>query len=994
MTFPVFLQWRRSLWMLVLLGPAWLAASQTIPGVPLRPDPPFAIDGALNEWNDVPNVLTLNQPEQVVWGRAAWQSPQDLSGIVRLAWRQEYLFLAVEVTDDALCQTQRGSGLWKGDHVEIYLDTQPDVHPERDPFGEGQFQLGLSPGNFGATGDPLADCPPEAYCYQPEGGSVEGVVVASSRTPVGWSLEAAIPWKLLGVEQAASGLSLRYEVGLSDTDTSEPQQECLMTVSSAPWAHARSRLTLAALAGSDGIAAPIPQRIGVFDELTLQRGENKSFAVSLPTAPPDREPILVLDARLQFDKVAGNTPALRLIVNGQLIAAGRLLNKPLRARARSGEEYSMAAGELFTVSYTPDFASADNDPHYGLLDAVKACAFEFNIAGLVKEGENTLVVSHEAAPEIANPLIAANAAIVFRAPPPPPAEYAGPPTGPLDVIQPRTTFETVYTARALPEARIEVVIGGETFLVESLFSTPEPGWVNGTCRFFSHERSIEHKPELVLVRDTFTNLTAENLPLMHRHRAALADRLKGVWLGGLKQGAAAGSTSDPANPTTYAETQAHGIGFAALDDVSRIHVTNYALNGEIGIADNALVLPANTGYAVEWAIVPTDTPDYWAFINVLRRLLDVNFTIDGGFAFLRATPETDAWSDGQIADFIRLKDARYVCASILYPLYNGYYPHGTAFQHVTRDNYRVAFERWRTLVPESKYLVYFHCFIDAVEDGAQRFADARLLRPDGAQASYGKEQDRIYIPTETNSFGPEIAKNVDLILDEIKADGVYWDEHEYSRWPYHYGQPWDGRSGDIDPQRMTITRLKSSVTLLSEPWRLALAKRILERGPLIGNSPPYTRAMAALKFPCFVETGSITHCTQAHLYSPIALGDHLTERSELDAYRTMLAALDYGCVYHWYHDLTIVPTHHHLTRYMYPITPMELHAGYVIGRERIITKKSGLFGWGDSSQHEVHVFDDLGKEVEGFQAPLVAQDGKNYTELRIAEGWSAAIVRK
>ena len=39
-----------------------------------------------------------------------------------------------------------------------------------------------------------------------------------------------------------------------------------------------------------------------------------------------------------------------------------------------------------------------------------------------------------------------------------------------------------------------------------------------------------------------------------------------------------------------------------------------------------------------------------------------------------------------------------------------------------------------------------------------------------------------------------------------------------------------------------------------------------------------------LHFPRFVETGSISHCAATHLYSPIALGDHLTERSELDAY--------------------------------------------------------------------------------------------------------------
>jgi hypothetical protein len=42
----------------------------------------------------------------------------------------------------------------------------------------------------------------------------------------------------------------------------------------------------------------------------------------------------------------------------------------------------------------------------------------------------------------------------------------------------------------------------------------------------------------------------------------------------------------------------------------------------------------------------------------------------------------------------------------------------------------------------------------------------------------------------------------------------------------------------------------------------------------------------------------------------------------------------------------------------------------------------------------VHAFDDTGREVPDFKAPTVTKNGKTYTELRIAEGWTAAIVRK
>lgn len=979
----------------MLAGLAASAFCEDVVGIPLKPDPPLAVDGNLEDWASVPNAIVLESPGQVVWGKAAWTGPADLSGTVRIAWRTDHLFIAAAVTDSVVRQTQRGDGIWKGDHVELYLDTRPGEEPARDAFGEGQFHFAFSPGSFTHTGDPLLDSPPQAFCYTPTAGSVEGITVASARSQDGWTIEAAIPWALLGVANPVSGMPLRFELGLSDTDSDDPQQETLMTTSTAPWAHHRSRLRPAVPAGTDGVPQPMPERSAVLDAATLQLGEQQAVAFVLPPIPEGRDAVLVMLGRMDFDKVAGYTQALQPAINGASLGADRLLNKPLRVKARSGDIYSMAAGDRFSAYYSPDFTSPDNDPHYGLMDGIKPCLFEWRVTDLVKTGENSLTIRNAAAASVLNPLIVAEAAIEFRLPPPPAKTRKGPPEGPLPVIEPAAPDPQAYEVKTLNGMQLEVTVNGESFVVESQGSTPAGQWATDSNKFFSHQRRLEPQTDFLIVHDTFTNLSNENLPLMHRHTTRLGpDRLKRLWLAGLEQPSRTGSTAQPANPTTYAATEKAGIGFLALDDVFHVHAANFGVEGSAGLGDNSLVLRPGASYTAEWAVVPTATPDYWTFINAARRAVGANFTIDGGFAFLRAEPLTDVWTDQQIADFLRFKDARYACASISYPRYNGFYPHGTAFQRISTDNFKNAFTRWRKLVPEVQALVYFHCFIDVVEDGPELFATARLLGPDGVQASYGEPHDRLYVPTETNTYGAAVARNVDIIFDTIGADGVYWDEHEYSRLHYHYGEPWDGCSGNIDAASMTLTGLKSSVTLISEPWRLALARRILERGPLIGNGPPVTRAMAALKFPCFVETGSITNCTQAHLHSPIALGDHLTERSERDAYATMLAALEFGCVYHWYNDMTVIPTHPTLTRYMYPITPLELHEGYIIGEERIVTCRSGCFGWGDGSEHEVHVFDDAGVEAEGFSAPCVRRDGKTYTELRIGEGWSAAIVRR
>jgi hypothetical protein len=142
----------------------------------------------------------------------------------------------------------------------------------------------------------------------------------------------------------------------------------------------------------------------------------------------------------------------------------------------------------------------------------------------------------------------------------------------------------------------------------------------------------------------------------------------------------------------------------------------------------------------------------------------------------------------------------------------------------------------------------------------------------------------------------------------------------------------------------------------------------------------------------FTETGSITHCALTLLYSPVALGDSLTERTPEHCYRIMLRALNYGCLYAWYG--MVVPRHKTLTEHMFPFTPIELHEGYVIGKERILSNRSGQFGWRDASDFQAFVYDPKGKATGAYPVQKVTSDGKTRAEVRIPRGYSVAIVRK
>jgi len=959
--------------------------------VPLKPDPPPAVDGQLEEWADVPGVMLLNRREQATWGSARWKSASDLSAKVWIAWRQDMLYLAADVTDDTLRQTLRGAGIWKGDCIQLFLDLAPDEEPGRTHLGKGQFQIVFSPGNFQRTGDSLADCPPEAYCVKPAGLALKGAVVAAQKTARGYTLEAAIPWSLLGVARPAAGLPVNIEVAVFDTDGTEARPEKLLSFSTKSWKITRDRLNAAVLAGADGKAPAIVRSATVFDKVELKPGKKQTFKFTAGKPPAGKEAVLALKARMDTPKVGGYTQALRLTLNGTSLDGKRLLNKPLEAKGTSGRIVRYTAADRFTTYYAPDFTSADNSG-YGVA-GIKSCEFELRVGDLLREGENELLIENACSDKVTRSLTAADGKLLFTAPPPPPKPKAGPPTGPIPVCAPLKDPKTDYTLRELPEAKLAIEIAGEKFTIESRFSTPARKWETGSNAFFAHSRRIERKAEAIVVFDTFKNLTKENLPLMQRHEATLTP-LKTIWLAGHSPAGLVGTSSDGANPTTFGVTEKAGLGLLPLNDEFQVHVTNYAADGVIGLADNQFVLQPGKTYTAEWAIVPVVRPEYFDFVNAGRRLLDVNFTIPYCFAFLRAGKLTDVWPDNQFAEFIRLKNANLVCAGLSSARYQGRYAHGIAFQQVPHDSYKRWVERVRRLAPGVKSSIYFHCFINSEENAAGKFPDARVLRSDGSHADYGQPFYGLFFPTASNAYGRAIRRNVDIILNDIKADGVYWDELEYSAYAFHYGEPWDGCSADIDATTMKIRKLKSSVTLLSQSWRIALIKEIMARGPFIANGQPRTRTIARLKFPRFSETGSIGNCTRTHFYSPIALGDHLTERSEEDAYRNMVRALDYGCVSHWYSDMQVPPKYETITKFMYPITPVELHEGYIIGREHILTNRSGLFGWGDRSAHEVYVYDDTGREVPNFKAPTVERDGVTFTELRIAEGWSAAIVRK
>ncbi len=177
-----------------------------------------AIDG---DWSDLPDKEF--PCDIIVYGLANWKNSADLSASFRLGWDADNLYLAVKVRDDVYAQNATGDAIFKGDSLEILVDTNVAADYYVKDTGPDDFQLGMTGGRPGVDG------PKEAYLWQPFNiaGSRTNLNIAALRSDSEGitRYEVAIPWNVLEVTPKA-GLHLGFVLSVSDNDnTSQNLQQ-------------------------------------------------------------------------------------------------------------------------------------------------------------------------------------------------------------------------------------------------------------------------------------------------------------------------------------------------------------------------------------------------------------------------------------------------------------------------------------------------------------------------------------------------------------------------------------------------------------------------------------------------------------------------------------------------------------------------------------------------------------------------------------------------
>jgi hypothetical protein len=217
----------------------------------------------------------------------------------------------------------------------------------------------------------------------------------------------------------------------------------------------------------------------------------------------------------------------------------------------------------------------------------------------------------------------------------------------LPYIAPARVEPVAYRADLLPGGAVKVALKDSSYVITSDFSLI-PGWAKLTAdnasgftkvevkadsltaeaAGFTVERKLARNAECLVVMDTLTNRTEENLPVISRYNCAIPD-VAHYYLAGRTVTLKRAMSSDPENPTIICATKNGSLGLLPLDDVFRVHSMNYAQGGVYGVADNNLVLKPHASYILRLAVFPSEKPDYYGQINAMRRFLGVNFLLDG-----------------------------------------------------------------------------------------------------------------------------------------------------------------------------------------------------------------------------------------------------------------------------------------------------------------------------------------------------------------------------
>ncbi len=188
---------------------------------------PFAVNAAL--WEDITGIAVTG----VVAPSDDWDGTLDVSATWKLAYDDQFLYGYVEVTDDIIAQIEPARTAYRGDSLELEIDTLGDAAQRSQ---SDDYQYIISPGNF-------SDLAAGIFRFRGSNGAMvddwgTNGQVLSQRTTDGYAIAFRIPWfdmRFPGIPQAGIDMNIALNVNDNDLVGESAQEVMISHVTSRRW---------------------------------------------------------------------------------------------------------------------------------------------------------------------------------------------------------------------------------------------------------------------------------------------------------------------------------------------------------------------------------------------------------------------------------------------------------------------------------------------------------------------------------------------------------------------------------------------------------------------------------------------------------------------------------------------------------------------------------------------------------------------------------------
>jgi len=513
----------------------------------------------------------------------------------------------------------------------------------------------------------------------------------------------------------------------------------------------------------------------------------------------------------------------------------------------------------------------------------------------------------------------------------------------------------------------------------------------------------------------------------------------------------------PENPTIFAKSPGNSFGIVVEDAVSR-HRFSPSVKADQGKAVfevGDIAVDGGKSIKLVWLIdLLDDEATYFDFINDIRDLWKSNYPINGPVMFFDLSYHAALLED---ADALKAFLARRKIGVAAITPFLDYEPSGFSYIFDHDEYKRRMIEALANLKKADPSIKVLGCietdfstiYPDQIPDGsilvpaltedrwmtAEQTAvveradlpwrDSVKRDPDGLiglerYQRAGKTFFALAVyPAIGNHQHDFMMKQAQFILEEVKLDGLYIDDFNQGgrsdAW-YDYSG-WDGVSAKVDRKTGKITRKFIDCGIAGAGHRVKIVEYATNQGKTVLTNGYATtlaeQSIPAIRFdemfsrfdPMTTPDGQMPplniYMMKSLLTTPVGLGtDGNRDRgSARQVMKAVVTYLRHGMLYAHY-GIGPIPqegegsgTYEPINR-MFPITPVRLGEGYIVGNERVVACISREFDRPLGSQPpQVFIYDLDGREVSHDVQPHKNADGTGWRiDLKLEDWKNIAII--